>query len=85
MRLQHLFIPDAKPQPLVNQCICNCAVVAYFVAAFSSTMAIANAALPALFGFMMYLIGLIIRKQGESLTPWTPLKWQQPLLMSDAC
>ena len=38
-------------------------MVAYFLASVSSTMAVANAALPAFVGIMVFLIGLIIRKQ----------------------
>jgi len=44
-----------------------CAVVAYFLASVSSTMAVANAALPAFVGIMVFLIGLIIRKEGTLL------------------
>ena len=39
-------------------------MVAYFLASVSSTMAVANAALPAFVGIMVFLIGLIITKEG---------------------
>ena len=57
----------------LTACSRNVAVVAYLLAAVASTMAEANAALPAVVAVWMIFMGLLIRKQVLRGNRGTPL------------